>query len=134
MQGAGDDTTTQTGNENYMSNIESNPHTSGGGEGNQNNWNVFQNNGFSSFQEVQMEQEAIVNKQTKVKSPHLKNVIPLETGSTPRETIMNPNLITDITTSRNPVGMTTNDGKILYQKPRLQYVKFYILPLGLQVV
>ena len=52
MQGAGDDTTTQTGNENYMSNIESNPHTSGGGEGNQKNYHGFQTNEFFSFKNL----------------------------------------------------------------------------------
>ena len=38
-------------------------------------------------------------------------MIILDTESTLRATTMNPNLVTDIRTIRNPVGMTTNAKK-----------------------
>ena len=50
----------------------------------------------------------MVNKQMKGKLSHLKNVIPLDTGSTLKSTIMKPNPVTDKITIRNPVGMNTN--------------------------
>ena len=52
----------------------------------------------------------MVNNQMKGKSSYLKNVILLDTGSTLKATFINPNLVTDIITSRNPVGINTNAG------------------------
>ena len=57
-----------------------------------------------------MEQEAMVNKKMKGKFSHLNNVIILNTGSTLKENIVNPHLVTDIIMVSNPVGMTTNAG------------------------
>jgi hypothetical protein len=41
---------------------------------------------------------------------HLKDVILLDTGSTLKATFMNPDLVTNIQTTRTPVSMTTNTG------------------------
>ena len=51
------------------------------------------------------------NKQIKGKFSYLKNVILLDTVSTIKENIMNPNLVTDIRNIRNPVGMRNDLGK-----------------------
>ena len=50
----------------------------------------------------------MVNRKMKVKFSHLRNVVLLDTGSALKATIINPNLVTDIITTSNPVVMTTN--------------------------
>ena len=50
----------------------------------------------------------MVNRKMKVKLSYLGNVILLDTGSKLTETIINPNLVTDIRTIKNPVVMKNN--------------------------
>jgi hypothetical protein len=42
---------------------------------------------------------------------YLKNVILLDTGSTLKAAFMNPDMVTDIKVSEQPVSMTTNTSK-----------------------
>ena len=54
-----------------------------------------------------------VNNASSDKFANLKNVILLDTGSSLKATFMNADLVSDITVSKNPVGMKTNAGSKL---------------------
>ena len=79
------------------------------------NQNNNDNQGWSGFQRITSESDCypeveVVNKQAATKFDYLKDVILLDTGSTLQATIMNPDFITGIRVSQNPIGMKTNAG------------------------
>ena len=63
---------------------------------------------YLSFMKVTLEQESMVFKKLKGKRSHSVYVILLDSGSTPKANIMNPNLVTDIIMIINPVVITNN--------------------------
>ena len=73
-------------------------------------WSSFQHHAFSGFQK-----EGLVNKQSTKKSgskrySHLKDMIILDTGSTIKATLMNPDFVHDVRVSKRPMNMGTNAG------------------------
>ena len=69
-------------------------------------------NGFTMYNNNELCDQELVYKQTSEKLSGLRNKIILDSGCTIGATFMNPDLLTDIGPSDNPIRMSTNTGNM----------------------